>query len=142
MQQFLYQNSAQLLSPITSKCAVGAQSISCVLPAYNEVRNLAPVVLKVLSTTLDLSKNIEIIVVDDGSNDGTALLMVALCAAHPQIVYLQLSRNFGKEAALTAGLDVAQGDVVVLMDADGQHPPALLKSMLLKYLHSFQIGKS
>jgi polyisoprenyl-phosphate glycosyltransferase len=124
---------AQKISLTAGKHTADQQSISCVLPAYNEACNLTHLIPEVLSAALDLSENVEVILVDDGSNDGTVLLMVGLCAAHPQIVYIQLSRNFGKEAALTAGLDAAQGDVVVLMDADGQHPPSLLRSMLLKH---------
>jgi glycosyltransferase involved in cell wall biosynthesis len=60
-------------------------------------------------------------------------VMQRLCASHPEIIYLQLSRNFGKEAALTAGIDAARGEVVVLMDADGQHPTALLGEMLNRW---------
>ena len=110
-------------------------TITCVLPAYNEALNLGQVVPDVLRTALALSPQVEVIVVDDGSRDDTALVMHGLCAAHPQVVYVQLSRNFGKEAALTAGLDAAHGDVVVLMDADGQHPTALLPDMLLQWQH-------
>ncbi|MGA8513819.1 MAG: glycosyltransferase family 2 protein [Burkholderiaceae bacterium] len=108
-------------------------TITCVLPAYNEALNLGQVVPDVLRTALALSPQVEVIVVDDGSRDDTALVMHGLCAAHPQVVYVQLSRNFGKEAALTAGLDAAHGDVVVLMDADGQHPTARLAEMLTKW---------
>ncbi len=68
--------------------------------------------------------------VDDGSRDDTTAVMQALCASHPALVYLKLSRNFGKEAALTAGIDATRGDVVVMMDADGQHPSNLLADML------------
>ncbi len=108
-------------------------SISCVLPAYNEGRNLAQVVPQVLASLQALSPHVEVLVVDDGSRDDTAAVARALCAAHPGVVLIELSRNFGKEAALTAGLDAARGEVVVLMDADGQHPAALLPQMLEKW---------
>jgi polyisoprenyl-phosphate glycosyltransferase len=107
--------------------------ISCVLPAYNEAANLPLVIADVLSVLRSASLSVEVIVVDDGSGDDTALVMHGLCAVHPQLVYVQLSRNFGKEAALTAGLDIALGDVVILMDADGQHPAPLLNAMLSKW---------
>ena len=97
-------------------------AISCVIPAFNEGANLRRLTRGVLGTLAALSDRLELIVVDDGSRDDTALVMRALCAAHPEVVYIQLSRNFGKEAALTAGLEAARGEVVVLMDADGQHP--------------------
>ena len=108
-------------------------SISCVLPAFNEARNLGTVVPQALAALQQLSLRIELIVVDDGSRDDTARVMQGLCAAHAQVVYLKLSRNFGKESALTAGLDMARADVVVLMDADGQHPTSLLPEMLSKW---------
>ena len=108
-------------------------SLSCVVPAFNEARNLATVVPHILATLATLSDRIELIVVDDGSRDDTTSVMQALCATHPEVVYLKLSRNFGKEPALTAGIDATRGDVVFLMDADGQHPVTLLSEMLQKW---------
>ena len=108
-------------------------SISCVIPAYNEARNLPSVLPEVLATLLRLSPQVELIVVDDGSRDDTTQVMQTLCAAHPELVYLKLSRNFGKEPALTAGIEAARGDVVVLMDGDGQHPVSLVPEMLDKW---------
>lgn len=108
-------------------------SISCVIPAFNEAGNLGAVLPQILATLSSLSERVELVVVDDGSRDDTTEVMQTLCADHPEIVYLKLSRNFGKEPALTAGIDAAQGDVVVLMDADGQHPVALLPEMFTKW---------
>lgn len=108
-------------------------SISCVIPAFNEARNLGTVVPRILATLTALSDRIELIVVDDGSRDDTTQVMQTLCAAHREVVYLKLSRNFGKEPALTAGIDATRGEVVILMDADGQHPVALLPDMLQKW---------
>jgi glycosyltransferase involved in cell wall biosynthesis len=108
-------------------------SISCVIPAFNEARNLGTVLPRVLSTLQAMSDRVELIVVDDGSRDDTPAVMQALCAAHPALVYLRLSRNFGKEPALTAGIDATHGEVVLLMDADGQHPVELLPTMLKKW---------
>ena len=108
-------------------------SISCVIPAFNEARNLGTVLPRVLSTLQSMSQRIELIVVDDGSRDDTPAVMQTLCAAHPELVYLRLSRNFGKEPALTAGIDATRGEVVLLMDADGQHPVELLPTMLEKW---------
>ena len=107
-----------------------ASSISCVIPCLNEVMNLGAL-LPVLMAQLEmLCSDFEVIIVDDGSTDGTAAMLTRLMREHPEIVYLQLSRNFGKEAALTAGLDAAGGEVVVCLDADMQHPPALIAEML------------
>lgn len=108
-------------------------SISCVIPAYNEARSLGKLITDLLATLTRLSQRVELIVVDDGSRDDTAAVMHEQCQRHPQLVYLKLSRNFGKEPALTAGIEAAQGDVVVLMDGDGQHPVSLVPEMLAKW---------
>ncbi|MDP2371939.1 glycosyltransferase family 2 protein [Rhodoferax sp.] len=108
-------------------------AISCVMPAFNEARNLGVVVPEVLAALAALSQTVELIVVDDGSSDNTREVARQLASQHPELVYVRLSRNFGKEHALTAGIDAARGDIVILMDADGQHPTALLADMLDKW---------
>jgi glycosyltransferase involved in cell wall biosynthesis len=100
------------------------------MPAHNEAANLPQVVVQVLATLRRLSQQVELIVVDDGSRDNTVAVVEQLCAQYPEVVLLQLSRNFGKEAAITAGLSSALGDVVVIMDSDGQHPIDLVPKML------------
>ncbi|MSQ57671.1 MAG: glycosyltransferase [Limnohabitans sp.] len=104
-------------------------TISCVMPAYNEAANLPHVIPQTLNALRSLSSRIELIVVDDGSIDATTSVMKDMCAQFSEIVFLELSRNFGKENALSAGLDAAQGEVVILMDSDGQHSPTFLKQM-------------
>jgi len=104
-------------------------SISCILPAHNEAQNLPHVVGQILHTLRTLSENLELIIVDDGSRDATVAVAEQLCTHYPEVVLLQLSRNFGKESAITAGLASALGDVVVIMDSDGQHPVDLLPKM-------------
>lgn len=107
--------------------------ISCVIPAYNEALNL-PIVLPAIWQQLRvMTDQFEIIVVNDGSSDNTFEVVCELAMRYPGIVALDLSRNFGKEAAMTAGLEGSAGDVVLLMDADGQHPVALLPTMLQKW---------
>ena len=114
---------------MTHARADATPSISCVLPAFNESASL-PVLLQQLSETLQARfPRWEIVVVNDGSSDDTELALVPWIAKG-NIRYVALSRNFGKEAALTAGLDRARGEVVLLMDADLQHPPALIDDML------------
>ena len=100
-------------------------SISCVVPAKNEKENLARLVPQLSEVLARCSAAWEIIIVDDGSSDGT----VETLGANPPagVVLLRLSRNFGKEAALTAGLEHARGQVVVMLDADLQHPPAMIE---------------
>lgn len=122
-----------LQSKILSKNMPQLSSISCVVPCLNEEANLN-VLLPLLFAVLEgLGCPFEVIVVDDGSTDGTPLAMARWAQQHPQIVYLQLSRNFGKEAALSAGLDASRGQVVVCMDADLQHPPSLIPTMLERW---------
>ena len=108
-------------------------ALSCVIPAYNEADSL-PLVLPGLWKALGaLTDRFEIVVVNDGSRDTTLNVLSALAVRYPGIVVVDLSRNFGKEAALTAGLEAAAGEVVVLMDADGQHPVDLLATMLQRW---------
>ncbi len=108
-------------------------ALSCVIPAYNEADSL-PLVLPELWKVLgSLTDRFEIVVVNDGSRDTTLNVLSALAVRYPGIVVVDLSRNFGKEAALTAGLEAAGGEVVVLMDADGQHPTDLLAAMLRRW---------
>lgn len=114
-------------------------TLSCVMPAYNEARSLPQVVPQVLQALRALAPRVELILVNDGSRDSTAEVARQLCAQWPEVVLLDLSRNFGKEAALTAGLQAAQGDVVVLMDADGQHPTDLLPQMLQKWREGLDV---
>jgi len=122
-----------MIKELMTSLRAAPASISCLMPAYNEARNLARVVPQVLQVLTGLAEAVELIVIDDGSRDDTVETMRALIHAHPQVALLRLSRNFGKEAALTAGLEAARGDVVVLMDADGQHPAALLPEMLARW---------
>jgi len=107
----------------------GSPSISCVLPAFNEGATLPALLAELSGQLRQHFKRWEIIVVNDGSSDDTDI-QVAPWLQGRRIRYVSLSRNFGKEAALTAGLDRARGDLVLLMDADLQHPPAILSDML------------
>ncbi len=114
--------------------APGAEkpSISCIVPALNEYDNLL-LLLPALAELLEgISSAWEILLVDDGSKDATPQLMASLSAT-PGYRYIQLSRNFGKEAALTAGLEASTGDVVICLDADLQHPLSLIPDMVKRW---------
>lgn len=113
--------------------------ISCVVPAYNEALNLPAVLPAIGRQIAAMTDQFEIIVVNDGSRDNTLEVANALAVQYPEIVVLDLSRNFGKEAAITAGLEAAVGDVVILMDADGQHPTTLLPTMLEKWQEGLDV---
>lgn len=103
--------------------------ISCVVPCLNECDNLRVLLPALMSMLGKLSTSWEVIVTDDGSTDGTPDLMQKWSSIDG-FRYLRLSRNFGKEAALSAGLEASTGDVVISLDADMQHPPALIPEML------------
>jgi glycosyltransferase involved in cell wall biosynthesis len=107
--------------------------VSVVLPAHDEAAGIERAV-RVVGGVLDgCAPRWEIVVVDDGSRDGTFERLAALAATEPRVKALRLSRNFGKEAALLAGLRAARGDAVVTMDADLQHPPALIPAMVERW---------
>jgi glycosyltransferase involved in cell wall biosynthesis len=106
--------------------ASGAKSLTIVVPVFNEEAHIAPVAERLIQALAGLEVTWSVLFVDDGSHDGTLLRLRELAAADPRFSALALSRNFGKEAALAAGLKRAQGDAVVLMDSDLQHPPEII----------------
>jgi glycosyltransferase involved in cell wall biosynthesis len=114
-------------------------TISCVIPAYNEGANLGRVLPDIIEKISSLSSVFEVILINDGSKDNTHQVAEDLMALYPEIVYIELSRNFGKEAAMTAGLEKAKGDMVFLMDADGQHPTSLLATMYQKWQEGIEV---
>lgn len=122
--------------PTQAEPATGARParprLCCIVPAFNEAENLAVLLPQLSACLSDCSDRWQVIVVDDGSTDSTALLL-ARWAQRPGFSVIRLSRNFGKEAALTAGLEAASGDVVVMMDADLQHPPALIAEFVARW---------
>jgi polyisoprenyl-phosphate glycosyltransferase len=103
--------------------------LSVVVPLLNEKNNLLELHRRVAAVTEKLGCEREIIFVDDGSVDGSDQIIRDLVAHDPTVTGLRLSRNFGHEAASTAGMDAARGDVTVLMDADLQDPPELIEQM-------------
>jgi glycosyltransferase involved in cell wall biosynthesis len=106
--------------------------VSCVVPAYNEHDNLGLLLPRLQAVLTQTGADWEVIVVDDGSRDATATLMTAW-TQNPGFRYIQLSRNFGKEPAITAGIEASVGDAVLILDADLQHPPELLPKMLSRW---------
>ncbi len=104
--------------------------LSVVVPCYNEEDSL-PALVRVLTSELAaLTDSFEVVLVDDGSRDRTLQILREVHAADPRFRYLALSRNFGKEAAMLAGLSQSRGEAVAIVDADLQHPPRLLAQML------------
>lgn len=110
------------------------QSISIVIPVHNEEKVLTELTDTVVRLLAPLDISYEIIIVDDGSGDGSWEKIIFLQKKfHGVISALRFTRNFGKEAAICAGMEAAAGDAVILMDADLQHPPELLPEMILMW---------
>jgi len=119
--------------------ATDRPEVSVVVPLFNEADNL-PELHRRLTTALSReSPDYEIVLVDDGSRDATAGLMQALQSEDPHLTAIHLSRNFGHQAAFSAGLDHAHGQAVVLMDGDLQDPPELLGRMLSRWREGYQV---
>lgn len=112
----------------------GTPVVSLVIPFYNE-GSAVDGLFRALGTALEPIGGVtfEIICIDDGSTDDTLQRLVAAARADQRVEVIELSRNFGKEAALTAGLDAARGDAVIPMDADLQDPPQLIAAMINKW---------
>ncbi|HEY4067138.1 MAG TPA: glycosyltransferase family 2 protein [Burkholderiaceae bacterium] len=108
-------------------------AISCVVPAFNEAANLGLLLTGLTGQLAALTDRWEIIIIDDGSRDATPAAM-APWLTRPGVRYVRLSRNFGKEAALTAGIDRAEGEIVLLLDADLQHPASLVPEMVSAWI--------
>ncbi|MFF2063879.1 glycosyltransferase family 2 protein [Streptomyces sp. NPDC058200] len=104
--------------------------ISIVVPCYNEEEVIRQFHERVDRELLSVRHDIEFVYVDDGSSDATLSLLTRLADEDPRARYVSFSRNFGKEAAMLAGLRHASGDAVVIMDADLQHPPELIPRMV------------
>lgn len=104
--------------------------LSVVLPMYDEAPNVERILAAVAESLDRAGATWEAICVDDGSTDDTWSRLVAAAEADPRVTPLRLSRNFGKEAAMSAGLEAARGRAVLLLDADLQHPPALIGTLV------------
>lgn len=117
------------------------KKVSLVVPFYNEeggVRHFFTRIEQISEPILD-RYDFEVICINDGSNDHTFAELKAVAERLSFVRVIDLSRNFGKEAAITAGLDFAQGDSVVPMDADLQHPPEVVLEMLEKWEQGFEV---
>jgi len=113
--------------------------IALVIPVFNEAGVVEQTHARVCAVVDRLPDKFNFYYVDDGSHDGTANSLRAIADRDPRVIVLSLSRNFGHQAALTAGLDHAQGDVIISMDADGQHPPEMIPQMIELVKQGYEI---
>jgi glycosyltransferase involved in cell wall biosynthesis len=114
--------------------------LSFVIPMYNESEVLPLLIERFAALARTLPCDVEWVVVNDGSRDGTAALLAAWAARDDRVKFVDLARNFGHPAALTAGLDHASGGAVVIMDADLQDPPEVVTEMLERYRQGYDIA--
>jgi len=113
--------------------------ISIVIPAYNESENIPKTVPAILNQIKSLPYRFEIIMVADGCTDNTMDKIQELILEYKNIFYIEFSRNFGHQNALKAGLDHANGDCVISLDCDLQHPPELIPDMLSKWESGYEV---
>jgi len=113
--------------------------ISIVIPLFNEAASVDALMARLFQVLAREGLTAEIICVDDGSTDQTWDKLVLARARHGNLTLVSLSRNFGKEIAITAGLDMAEGNAVVIMDADLQHPPEIIPDFLVQWRNGYDI---
>jgi glycosyltransferase involved in cell wall biosynthesis len=106
--------------------------LSIVIPVYNEEENVEPLIGEIAAVLASLKKSYEIVIVDDGSKDGTFARLRRLHSRQREIKVIRLKRNFGQTAALAAGLAQADGEIIILMDGDAQNDPADIPALLGK----------
>src|SRR3989304_4158482 len=113
--------------------------LSIVVPAYNEEEVLSEFHKRTATVLDSLATVAEIIYINDGSTDNTLAVIQRLRESDPRVAIIDLSRNFGKEIALTAGLDHARGDAIVVIDADLQDPPELIPDLLKHWREGYDV---
>jgi glycosyltransferase involved in cell wall biosynthesis len=126
------------MAAVNSNLQAGAgrrRTVSLVVPVFNEQHGIAPFLAAIRGTLAPLAATIrtDLVFVNDGSSDGTEQVLRALAASEPDVTVINLSRNFGKEAALSAGIFHATGDAVIPIDVDLQDPPDLIPQMIARW---------
>ena len=122
------------MSPRKSKL-----NVDIVIPVFNEAGVVEQTYAKICEIIDPLPHRFKFYYVDDGSTDGTPESLATLARKDPRISVLELSRNFGHQAALTAGLDAACGDLIISMDGDGQHPPEMIPQMIELFAQGYDV---
>jgi glycosyltransferase involved in cell wall biosynthesis len=112
---------------------------SVIIPAFNEEKQIKNTISAVRDVFKNIGENCRIVVIDDGSKDGTWQVLKSLAKAEPTVNAVRLSRNFGKEAAIMAGLSRASGDACIIMDADLQHPPEIIPEMITLWKKGYEV---
>lgn len=113
--------------------------ISVIIPCFNEEGNIEPLYTRLVSVLGNLKMDFELIFIDDGSSDNSLNRIKEICDVDNRVKAIELSRNFGHQSAICAGLDYAEGDAVIMMDADLQHPPELIPELAEKWMGGYDI---
>jgi len=115
------------------------KKISFIIPVHNEAANIRELYRELSALLSEVRYDCEFIFVDDGSSDGSLQLIKALAHDHHRVFYVELSRNFGHQYALKAGLDLSNGDCAVSMDCDLQHPPQVVAQLIEKWEEGYDV---
>jgi polyisoprenyl-phosphate glycosyltransferase len=117
------------------------KKVSLIIPAFNEAENIIPLKEKLDENLISVANNyeFEVLFVNDGSYDKTEEILIRICKDHLNYKFISFSRNFGHQLAIKAGLDHSDGDCVIMMDADLQHPPELIIQMLRNWEEGYDI---
>jgi dolichol-phosphate mannosyltransferase len=118
------------------------KKLNIVLPAHNEHNNISPIYKEIILALASCKYPYEILFIDDGSTDDTLAQIKALSAEDSKVKYIELSRNFGHQNALKAGLDMCNADIIIMMDCDLQHPPHLINELLRNYELGYEIVRT
>jgi len=113
--------------------------LSVVIPVYNEQENLAALYSRLIAALEPVEPNFEIVFVNDGSRDDSAAILESLALRDPRVQVIELARNFGHQIAISAGLDFARGEAVIVMDADLQDPPEVLPKFIAKWREGYEV---
>lgn len=131
-----YNSTEQIFSPVTTEEKI---DVSVVIPLFNEIENLSQLHSQLTSALNTLDRNSEIILIDDGSTDGTYSALKEIHEKDKRVWVIRLRRNFGQAAAFSAGFDFARGEVIVTMDGDLQNDPADIPRLLEKIDEGYDI---
>jgi len=119
--------------------AVGTPTLTITVPIYNEEANIRPLYEKVCDAMEELDKSWELVLVDDGSRDGSAALLDAIADGDSRVTVIHFARNYGQTAAMMAGMDHARGEIIVPMDGDLQNDPGDIARLLAKLDEGFDV---
>ncbi len=117
----------------------GKVDLSIIVPIYNEEMNVVPLNNRIVQVLENLGVQYEIIYINDGSTDASAGIIKGLTTSYPCIKFIDFSRNFGHQIAITAGIENAIGTRIIIMDGDGQDPPELIPDLYNKSLEGFEV---